>query len=94
MVGAGYIPFATEEEEAAAAKAHLSAEEDKPFNEMQDDRHVLLGAIGGPADLLATADITDFNRASAIAPTNRDDILLFPRHPEAPLVGKPAFIAY
>lgn len=94
MVGAGHIPFASEEEEFAAAQAHLDASDAKLFDEITDDRHVLLSAIGGKADLLATNDVDDFERAPAQALSNRTDVILFPTIGSSLAIGKPSFLAH
>ena len=94
MVGAGHIPFASEEDERAAARAHMEASNKKLFDEIADDRHVLLGAIGGDADLLATNDVDDFDRGPAQAFSNRTDVILFPTLGPSLVIGKPSFLAY
>lgn len=94
MVGAGHVPFASEEEEFAAAQAHLDASDAKLFDEITDDRHVLLSAIGGKADLLATNDVDDFERGPTQAFSNRTDVILFLTIGSSPVIGKPSFLAY
>lgn len=92
VVGSGHHPFATEQEEKAAASSNLG--QGKLFDEIEDDRHVLLGAIGGSADLLATADVDDFSRGSAITFTNRTDVVLFPTAHSSLVIAKPAFVVH
>ncbi len=94
VVGAGHVPFASELEERAAARAHLAAGDDKLFDEIADDRHVLLSAIGGKADLLATNDVDDFNRGPAVSFANRRDVILFPTSGKPVVIGTPVFLAY
>jgi hypothetical protein len=93
IVGAGHIPFASEEEELAAARTHLNASSAKLFDEITDDRHVLLGAIGGEADLLATNDVDDFHRGPAQSFSGRD-VMLFPTAASSLVIGRPSFLAF
>lgn len=94
VVGSGHIPFASEAAERAAAQQHIMAEDGKLFDEISDDRHVLLGALGGHADLLATSDVDDFNRGPARAFANRKDVILFPTATSALVIGSPAFLVH
>ena len=67
VLGSGHIPFATEDQNREAARVHGRPENKaKLFDEIEDDRHVLISAIAGRADLLATSDIDDFCRGPAI----------------------------
>lgn len=94
VVGAGHIPFATEDEERAAARAHLIATDEKLFDEISDDRHVLLSAIGGTAEVLATNDVNDFERGPARTFSNRNDVILYPTIASSLVIGKPVFLAH
>jgi hypothetical protein len=92
VVGSGHMPFAGEAEELAAAAAQM--EPGKLFDEIADDRHVLLAAIGGRADLLATGDVDDFRRGPAVGLENRRDLVLFPTASASLVIAKPAFVAH
>lgn len=94
VVGAGHVPFATEQDERKAAQAHLTASEEKLYDEIADDRHVLLSAIGGQADLLISNDVDDFYRGPAQAFSNRADAITYPRVAPPLVIGKPSFVAY
>jgi hypothetical protein len=95
VVGSGHIPFADEEAVRAAIQDHARPENaDKLFDEISDDRYVLLGAIAGDADLLATLDINGFYRGPANAFEGRTDVILYPARKAPLVVGKPAFIAH
>ncbi len=93
-VGAGHVPFASEEAEVAAARAHLDASDAKLFDEIADDRHVLSSAIGGKADFLATNDVDDFERGPAQTLSNRTDVILLPTIGPSLPIGKPSFLAH
>lgn len=94
VVGAGHIPFASEEEELAAARTHMAAPASKLFDEIADDRHVLFSAIGGEADFLATNYVDDFQRGPAHVFSNRTDVILFPTAKSSLVIGKPSFLAF
>ena len=93
VVGSGHVPFATEGDVRNAAQEHLKSGSGKLFDEIADDFHVLLAAIAGKADILATADIGDFARGAAIRLV-RDDVLLFPAGERMLVVAKPSFAAF
>ena len=86
-VGAGYVPFADEttERQAAAAKGG------KIFDEIEDDRHVLICAVAGDADLLVTSDVDDFRRGPARSVADRSDVILYPRLGENLVIATPSF---
>lgn len=95
VVGSGHVPFADEEAVRAAMAEHARpGNANRLFDEIADDRYVLLGAIAGEADLLATSDIDDFFRGPATAFEGRTDVILYPAHKAPLVVGKPAFIAH
>ena len=94
VVGSGHIPFETEEQMRKAVETHAGPRnKGKLFNEMEDDRHVLLSALAGRAEILATSDLDDFQRGPSML-MERDDVTLFPNG-DAPLViAKPSFVAF
>jgi predicted nucleic acid-binding protein len=94
VVGAGYIPFETEQELRAAVET-LSGSENatKLFAETQDDRYVLETALAGRADILVTSDVNDFSRGQAIQ-LERSDVLLFPFSNRILVIAKPSFVAF
>lgn len=93
-VGSGYIPFETEAEWRRSIANHLGrSEADKLFHEIQDDRYVLETALGGRADVLATADVAGFAKGPAIQ-FERNDVLLFPCADRALVIGSPRFVVY
>ena len=94
VLGSRYVPFATEDQAREAARVHLRSENRaKLFDEIEDDRNVLISAIAGSADLLATSDIDDFCRGPAIR-LQRTDVLLFPLVDRTLVIAKPSFIAF
>ena len=64
VVGSGFVQFASElEAEAAAKSSGLRAdgnETGRMFDEIKDDRHVLLTAMAGKADILVTGNMREF----------------------------------
>jgi hypothetical protein len=93
-VGSGYIPFETVEQLREAVETQLRPENaGKLFNEVQDDRYVPETALAGRADILVTADVAGFRKASAVRLT-RDDVLLFPLADRALVIGSPHFVSY
>jgi hypothetical protein len=90
VVGSGYVPFADEaaERQAAATKG------DKLFNEIEDDRHVLLSAIAGDAHILVTSDVDDFNRGSAQSFNGRADVIVYPTAAAGLVIAKPTFVRH
>lgn len=94
VVGSGHIPFGTEQEVCNAIRAHsLPRNADKLFDELTDDRNVLLSALAGKADILATSDTDLFRRGSAIA-LEREDVVLYPFAGQTLVIARPAFVAY
>ena len=94
LVGSGYIPFGTEREVADAIRAHARpGNADKLFDELTDDRHILLAALAGEAAILATSDIDLFRRGSAVA-LERPDVVLYPSGSRTLAIAKPSFVAY
>lgn len=91
-VGAGFVPFATEEEIRQAAKAFVGRKRPGLFDEIEDDRHVLLTAIGGRADILVTNNLADFLRGPARRV--RDDVLVVPLADRSLVVANAAFARY
>lgn len=95
VVGSGHVPFASEEDERQALAAHGKSENlGKLFDEIAEDRHVLISALAGRADILASADIADFRRASTMTFQDRDDVFLIESADHALVVARPAFVAY
>jgi hypothetical protein len=94
VVGAGYLPFESEAQLAAAiADLAASTDEAKLFNEIQDDRYILETALAGSADILVTSDVSDFARGPAIL-FHRTDVFLFPFAGRNLVVAKPGFAAF
>lgn len=94
VVGSGYIPFGTEREIADAIRAHaMPGNADKLFDELTDDRHILLAALAGEADILATSDADLFRRGSAVA-LERPDVVLYPFGSRMLVIAKPSFVAH
>lgn len=100
VVGSDFVPFATEEEtrlEAARLAAQNAALSEgaakKLFDEIQDDRHVLLAALAGGADLLATTNLADFKSPKAIC-FEREDVIAVPTASRPLVVARPSFAAY
>lgn len=96
-VGAGFVPYATEQDvlkaaERFARQLDLLAPSQTPplFDEIADDRHVLLTALAGRADLLVTTNMRDFQIRKAIQFT-RDDVLVIPTADHTVVVSKPSF---
>lgn len=87
VVGSGHVPFADEAAERQAA----SSKGGRLFDEIEDDRHVLLGAIAGDAHILVTSDVDDFNRGPAQELEGRADVILYPWSAGGLVIGTPAF---
>jgi hypothetical protein len=93
-VGAGFIPFETEEQLRQSIEARWrSPDAAKLFHEVQDDRYVLETALAGRADILVTADLDDFIRGPAIR-LQRPDVGLFPFGDMPLVIAKPSFAAH
>jgi hypothetical protein len=93
-VGAGFIPFETEEQLRQSIETRQSSSEAaKLFHEVQDDRYVLETALAGRADILVMADLDDFIRGAAIR-LRRPDVALFPFGDMTLVVAKPSFAAH
>lgn len=94
VVGMGHVPFGTEEEVRASIRKHaLPKNADKLFDELADDRNVLLSALAGEADILATSDIDLFTKGEAVA-LEREDVVLYPFGERTLVVASPFFVAY
>ena len=100
VVGSDFVPFATEEEtrlEAARLIAQNAALSEgavqKLYDEIQDDRHVLLAALAGDADLVATANLADFMSPKAIR-FEREDVIAVPTASRPLVIAKPSFAAH
>ena len=94
VVGSGHVPFGTEQEVLDSIRTHAEPENaDKLFDELADDRNVLLAALAGQADLLATSDADLFTKGNAIA-LERPDVVLHPFAGRILVVAKPSFVAY
>ena len=82
VVGSDFVPFASEQEAEAAAMGRASraagSEAEGIFDEIEDDRHVLLTALAGKADILVTTNMRDFRRGK-ILEFDRADMSSFRR---------------
>jgi len=95
VVGAGHIPFASEQDQQRAILDHMRPENaGKLLAEISDDRHVLLAAVAGHADILVTADMQDFTRRPTIRFRDRTDVVLFEYADRALVVARPGFVAH
>ena len=65
---------------------------DKLRDELSDDRHVLLSALAGRADILATADLADFAEGPGIR-FMRDDVVVYPIAGPSLVIAQPHFLA-
>lgn len=93
VVGAGHIPFGTEEQVRQAVEQHaLPNNANRLFDEITDDRHVLLAALAGRADILATSD-TDLFSKGAIR-LEREDVVLYPFQGRTLVIARPSFVAH
>jgi hypothetical protein len=92
VVGSDFYPFASETDIIREAQKHVH-ETHKLFNEIQDDKYVLLTAIAGKADILATANIKDFIIRDAIQ-FERDDVIVIPNIIHNLVIAKPSFITF
>lgn len=93
VVGAGHIPFADDVSERESAIAH-KAKTDKRFGEVEDDRHVLLSAVAGEANILATSDVDDFLRGPALQLEGRSDVIIYPTAVSGLVIARPAFVRH
>ena len=97
VVGSGFVPFASEQEAEAAAKSNeLRAggnQTGRMFDEIEDDRHVLLTAMAGKADILVTGNMRDFRRGR-ILDFGREDMFVVPSADHQLVVGMPAIAAH
>ena len=94
VVGMGHVPFGTEEQVRNSIRTRASPKNaDKLFDEIADDRNVLLTALAGEADILATADTDLFTKGDAVA-LERSDVVLYPFGERTLVVGTPNFVAY
>lgn len=87
VVGSGHLPFADETAQRQAAASRGG----RLFDEIEDDRHVLLGAIAGNAHILVTSDVDDFSRGPAQALTGRTDVIVYPWSTGGLVIATPAF---
>ena len=95
VVGAGFVPFGTEREVEAEVRKHaLPRNAGKLFDELMDDRHVLLAALAGEADILASGDDDLFTTPKDVIRFERDDVILHPAGKRPLVIAKPAFVAY
>jgi hypothetical protein len=106
LIGAGYIPFESEEQLRRSVAAHAAGKAPSLpspacggglgwgfFHETQDDRYVLETALAGRADILATSDLQGFAKGPAIT-FQRDDVVLFPVADRKLVIGSPQFGAH
>lgn len=94
VVGAGHVPFGSEHQVQESIRTHLlPGNADKLFDELADDRNVLLSALAGRADILATSDTDLFTKGDAIV-LERKDVVLHPFGGRTLVVANPAFVAY
>ncbi len=97
VVGSGFVPFASGLEAEIAAKGTASRTDGnvvgRIFDEFEDDRHVLLAAIAGRADILVTANMRDFRREKMLE-YDREDMFVVPGPDHHLLVGTPSFAAH
>lgn len=97
VVGSVFVPFATERETEEAARSRATRTGDGGtkgiFGAIEDDRHVLLTAIAGKADILVTGNMRDFRR-SEVLEFERDDMLVVPTPDYHLVVGTPGFAAH
>jgi hypothetical protein len=99
VLGADFVPFASEAETVAAAAALAVKRTDRSkrgvaplFDEITDDRHVLLTAIAGRADALVTANIEDFRIRKSIG-FPQDEVFVVQAGNAEVVVCKPGFAA-
>lgn len=97
VVGSGFVPFASGLEAEIAARGMASRTDEnvegRIFDEFEDDRHVLLAAIAGRADILVTANMRDFRRGKMLE-YDREDMFVVPGPDHHLLVGTPSFAAH
>jgi hypothetical protein len=94
VVAAGVAPFETKvQSEILKRRWYLDQSDGQLFHEIQDDRYVLEAALAGRADIMATANLADFNRRDAVQLT-RDDLLLYPTAERSLVIAKPSFVAH
>ena len=97
VVGAGFVPFASEQEAEAAARGRASRaggeEAGRIFNEIEDDRDVLLTAVAGRADILVTTNMRDFRRGKLLE-FDREDMFVVPAPDHHLVVGTPGFATH
>ncbi|MXV98868.1 MAG: PIN domain-containing protein [Acidimicrobiaceae bacterium] len=97
VVGSGFVPFASEQEAEAAARGRASRasgeEAGRIFDEIEDDRHVLLTAVAGRADILVTTNMRDFRRGKLLE-FDREDMFVVPAPDHHLVVGTPGFATH
>jgi len=94
VVGSGNVAFETEDQmRTAIATFTVSADANKLFDEVNDERYVLETALAGRADILLTSDIDDFTRGPAIK-LEREDVVLYPFAGSRLVIAKPRFAAH
>jgi hypothetical protein len=98
VLGAGFIPFATEQEMRIATKG-LQDRTAKAigyipiYDEIEDDRIVYLTALAARADILVTDNIKDFRRAKFFE-FEREDLIIICHGELEVVVAKPFFVAH
>ncbi len=93
VVGSGHVPFRSEADIIASLERHAApGNRDKLLDELSDDRHVLLSALAGRADILATADLADF-AAGPVIRFARDDVVVYPMAGHSLVIAQPRFLA-
>ncbi len=65
----------------------------RPFDEFEEDRHFLLTAMAGRADILVTQNLRHFRRSKAVM-FERDDMFVIANAAHRLVVGDPHFAAY
>ena len=97
VVGSGFDPFASEQETEAVMMSEQSraggSRTERIFDEIEDDRHVLLTAIAGKADILVTGNMQDFRRGKVLE-FDRDDMFVIPAPGHHLVIGTPAFATH
>ncbi len=98
VLGAGFIPFATEQDMLSAVKrlqdrATRNPDDTPLSHEVEDDRIVYLTALAAGADVLATDNMTDFRRGNFLE-FERDDLIIISHGSREVVVATPFFVAH
>lgn len=98
VLGAGFIPFATEQEMRSAVKRLQDRVAKNPddvpiYNEVEDDRIVYLTALAAGADVLATDNMKDFRRGNFLE-FERDDLIIISHGDREVVVATPFFVSH